>query len=133
MENSVKSYSLHESASLQINKNTLEWNDKKSRMETIHFGIPYETIEAISEKLNRSIKFVLALLQLPQTTYNKKKKEQAHLTLRDGELIVFLAELVEYGKEVFNNEDDKFLSWLPKPNISLGVQLPILFSALFQG
>lgn len=31
-----------------------------------------------------------------------------------------LAELLDYGLSVFNNEDDKFYRWLKKPNISLG-------------
>ena len=120
-------YALPQSASLQVNERVLEWNDKKGRLEAIHFGIPYDAIDSISEKLNRSIKFVLSLLGMPQTTYNKKKKEQAHLNLRDGELIVLLAELIEYGKEVFNNEDEKFLRWLQKPNISLGGSAPETF------
>jgi uncharacterized protein (DUF2384 family) len=39
-------------------------------------------------------------------------------------LIVLISELVDYGKEVFNNEEEKFQRWLKKANLSLGGNSP---------
>lgn len=50
---------------------------------------------------------------------------------RNSELILVLAELLDFGKEVFNGEEDKFQRWLKKPNISLrGATPESLFDSL---
>ena len=61
---------------------------------------------------------------LPQTTYNKKRREKSLLNGRDSEVILLLTELVDYGIEVFNQEEDKFQRWMKKPNYSLGNNTP---------
>ena len=60
-----------------------------------------------------------------QTTYNKKKASQSLLDSRDAELVLRISELVDYGRDVFNEEGDKFQKWLNKSNISLGGESPI--------
>lgn len=120
----IRPYEIPQSNTLMVNEETLEWYGIQSRLETIHEGIPYDAIETIAQELNRPVKFMLSILKIPQTTYNKKKKEQANLDLRDGELILLIAELIAYGKEVFDQEDEKFQRWMQKPNISLGGQIP---------
>jgi putative toxin-antitoxin system antitoxin component (TIGR02293 family) len=57
---------------------------------------------------------------MPQTTYNKKKRENGLLDRRDSELVLVLAEVLDYGLEVFNDEKEKFQRWLKKVNFSLG-------------
>jgi putative toxin-antitoxin system antitoxin component (TIGR02293 family) len=94
------------------------------RVEIIRQGIPYDSIETISEKLNRPIKSILSLVGIPQTTYNKKKSEHSLLDSRDSELIVMITELIDYGLEVFNQEQEKFQRWLKKTNLSLGGHSP---------
>lgn len=120
----VRPYEVPQLTTLAVNEEVLEWHGVQSRIKTIYEGIPYDVIETISQELNRPVKFVLSLLKIPQTTYNKKKKEEANLDLRDGELILLIAELIAYGKEVFNHEDEKFQRWMQKPNLSLGGQIP---------
>lgn len=120
----VRPYGTPKFNSLSVNEETLEWYGIQSRLKTIYEGISYDAIETIAQELNRPVKFVLSILRIPQTTYNKKKKEQAHLDLRDGELILLIAELIAYGKEVFNHEDEKFQRWMEKPNIALGGRIP---------
>ena len=44
--------------------------------------------------------------------------------IRDSEVILLLTELVDYGIEVFNLEEDKFQRWMKKPNYSLGNNTP---------
>ena len=42
----------------------------------------------------------------------------------DSELELLIAELVNYGIEVFNKEEDKFQRWMKKPTNSLGNNTP---------
>ena len=100
------------------------WSNRMERVEVIRQGVPYRTIEGISERLNRPVKSVLSIIGIPQTTYNKKKSEQSLLDSRESELIVLLTELIDYGISVFNNEEEKFQRWLKKPNLSLGGHSP---------
>ena len=66
----------------------------------------------------------MSIIGLPQTTYNKKKSEHSVLDSRDSELILLISELIDYGIEVFNNENEKFQRWLKKPNLSLDGNAP---------
>ncbi len=100
------------------------WSTRMERVNLIRQGVPYHTIETISDRLDRPIKTVLSILRIPQTTYNKKKSEHSLLDTHESELIVLLTELIDYGITVFNNEEEKFQRWLKKPNLSLGGQSP---------
>lgn len=94
------------------------------RVGIIRKGIPYDSIEVISKRLNRPVKSILSIVGLPQTTYNKKKSEHLLLDSRDSELILLITELIDYGLEVFNHEEEKFQRWLKKSNLSLGGNSP---------
>ncbi len=100
------------------------WGSKLERVDVIRAGIPYETIETVSKRLNNPVKTVLAIIGIPQTTYNKKKSENLLLDSRDSELLILINELIDYGLEVFNNEEEKFQRWLKKPNLSIGGNSP---------
>lgn len=106
---------------------TYGWTNKIERVGIIRQGIPYNSIETISKRLNRPVKSVLSIVGLPQTTYNKKKSEHSLLDSRDSELILLITELIDYGIEVFNHEEEKFQRWLKKPNLSLGGNTPESF------
>jgi putative toxin-antitoxin system antitoxin component (TIGR02293 family) len=109
---------------IHSNDKAYTWSNNMERVELIRKGIPYESIEVISERLNRPIKSILSILEMPQTSYNKKKSEHSLLDTRDSELIVIITELIDYGLEVFNHEEEKFQRWLKKPNLSLGGNSP---------
>ena len=64
------------------------------------------------------------MLNIPQTTYNKKKKEHLLMSSRDSEIILLISELIDYGLDVFNHENEKFFKWLKKTNTSLGGYTP---------
>lgn len=100
------------------------WTSKLQRVSILRAGIPYASIDAISKRMNVPIKEVLHTFGIPQTTYNKKRREKALLNGRDSEIILLLTELVDFGIEVFNNEEEKFQRWLKKPNIALGGNSP---------
>jgi putative toxin-antitoxin system antitoxin component (TIGR02293 family) len=100
------------------------WTTQMERVEIIREGVPYGSLETISQRLNRPVKSVLSIMGVPQTTYNKKKNEQSLLDRRDSELVLLITELIDYGIDVFNNEPEKFQRWLKKPNLSLGGHSP---------
>lgn len=100
------------------------WTNNMERIRVIREGIPYESLDFISNQLNVSIKAALTILGMPQTTYNKKKSEHSMFDQRNSELILLIIELIQYGQEVFNQENEKFQRWLKKPNSSLGGQTP---------
>jgi putative toxin-antitoxin system antitoxin component (TIGR02293 family) len=112
---------------LTVNESTLTWGNTMERVNIIRHGIPVSSIETISNKINRPVKKVLSLMGMPQTTYNKRKNEEALLDTRNSELILLISELVDYGIMVFNQEPEKFQNWLKKSNISLGGQTPESF------
>ena len=94
------------------------------RVGLIRAGIPYSSIDVISKRINVSVKEVLEIFGLPQTTYNKKRREKSLLNRRDSEIILLLTELVDFGIEVFNNDEEKFQRWMKKQNVSLGGNSP---------
>ena len=117
--------------SLEVPGKTYVWSSKMDRVSIIREGLPYESIETISKRANLPIKQVLHLMDLSQTTYNKKKRDKDLLSGRDSEIVLVLTELLDFGLDVFNFEKDKFQRWLKKPNISLGGATPeSLFDSL---
>lgn len=100
------------------------WETKRERVEIFRKGLPYETLEVIGRKANLPVKQVLHYFGVAQTTYNKKKRENDLLNVRDSEVVLVLSEVLDFGLEVFNNEMEKFHRWLKKPNLSLGGVAP---------
>ena len=98
--------------------------NRRERVAIIRKGLPYETIEVIGQKANLPVKQVLHYFGVAQTTYNKKKRENDVLSVRDSEVVLVLSEVLDFGLEVFNNEKEKFHRWLKKPNLSLGGVAP---------
>src|SRR5690606_21379920 len=70
-------------SSLNLEGKEYSWSNKMERVEVIRAGIPYGSIEAISRRLNNPVKSVLAMVGIPQTTYNKKKAEHSLLDSRN--------------------------------------------------
>ena len=100
------------------------WTSKLDRVAIIRKGVPYAAIDAISKRINAPVQDVLLIFGLPQTTYNKKRREKSLLNGRDSEVVLLLTELLDFGIEVFNNEEEKFQRWMKKINFSLGDNTP---------
>lgn len=116
---------------IKVPNNEYVWSNKMERVGIIRKGIPYESIEVISNRTDLPVKYFLTMLGVPQTTYNKKKRDHNLLSRRDSEIVLILTELLDFGLEVFNDEREKFQRWLKKPNISLGGLKPeSLFDSL---
>ena len=103
------------------------------KLSQIRHGVPYETVESLSYRAEFPVKRMLEYLGMPQTTYNKKKREGQLLSTRDTEMLLALYELLEYGLQVFNNEHKAFDSWLRKPNPSLAGHTPESLFDTFTG
>ena len=59
------------------------------------------------------------------------KRQEAVLNSKESELVVAISELLSFGQEVFNNEEEKFNRWLEMPNQSLnGITPQSLFDTL---
>lgn len=110
--------------SISVTGREYVWGTRMDRVAIIRTGLPYESIEIIGKQADLPVKKILQLLEVPQTTYNKKKRDKGVLNRRDSELILMLTELLEFGLGVFNNEGEKFKRWLKKPNASLGDATP---------
>ncbi len=113
--------------SIKLAEQEYTWETKLERIAIIRKGLPYTSIEVISKSADLPVKNILHLLGVPQTTYNKRKREKYLLSGQNSERVLVLTELIEYGKQVFNGEIEKFHRWLKKPNISLGGAKPDSF------
>lgn len=117
--------------SIDLTEGKYAWATKMERVAIIRKRLPYESIEVISKRANLPVKQLLDSFGVPQTTYNKKKRDKDLLTRRDSEVVLVLTELLDHGVQVFNNEKEKFQRWLKKPNVSLGGATPeSLFDSL---
>lgn len=93
-------------------------------LSIIRGGLPFEALDILGKQSDMPIRQVLELFDIPQTTYNKKKREQGLLGSRDSELVLAIASLLDFGYEVFNQDALKFHRWLKKPNLSLAGRTP---------
>lgn len=94
------------------------WSSEQ-RLSVIRGGLPYSFVELLAVQANIPVREVLEWLQLPQTTYNKRKRDNEPMSRRDTELLLEIADTLFFGLDAFNNEADKFSRWLKKPNLSL--------------
>lgn len=118
---------------LKVGKKTYQWKNQNERIHVAREGLPYQSIEAISLQMRSSVKNVLQLMGIPQTTYNKKKSDLATLDKRESEWIIGVTELIQYGLGVFNQEEEKFIRWMNKPNLSLAGRTPESLLDTFAG
>ena len=109
---------------LELHGSKYHWSNNTERLQVIRQGIQVESIEEVGKQMNLPIKAVLDLFGMPQTTYNLKKKQKALLDSHNTELVLMIVELLEFGKRVFNAEEEKFQRWLKKSNSSLGGIIP---------
>lgn len=119
-----KPYVLKEDKTLRVGEASMVWNTSWDRLNIIRSGIPFASVETISSQLNTPIKDLLGYLGIAQTTYNKKKREEALFDERESEAILLIQELIDYGVEVFDGDKEKFQRWLKKPNIAMGGIIP---------
>ncbi len=126
MRNEVKPFDTQRSIqkAASATHQTVGIGDMMVLVTMIRSGVPYTDIEVISKRLNNPVQQILNLVGISQATYYKKKKDQQLLDRRSSELVLLIKELIDYGVEVFNGEEEKFQRWLKKPNASIGGSAP---------
>lgn len=112
---------------LKLKNKRAEWSSSAERVARLREGLPFDAIEVLAAKAGISVKQMLYILQMPQTTYNKRKRENASISSRDSELLLVFSEILDYGMQVFDGKEVQFQHWLQKPNISLGGVSPLSF------
>ncbi len=116
---------------VEVDKKNYSWSTNGEKIAVIREGLPYAAIETLSKQTKIPVNHYLSSLEMVQTTYNKKKKNNEILSKQDSEAVIELIELYEFGLAVFNGESEKFQRWLRKANISLGGTAPdSLFDSL---
>ncbi len=101
------------------------------KVDEIRAGVLYTKLDEIAELAGVPIHRVLSLFDIPQTTYNKRKREAQLMGTRDTELTIYMEQTLRFGLEVFNDEIGKYQHWLDKPIISLGGVTPLsLFDSI---
>lgn len=101
------------------------WSNALERVELVRRGIPSTSVEYISRRLNQPLSEVLKLVQLTPDFYKTSKTKKSNLSHHKSELVLLISELIDYGIEVFNNEESKFQNWLTIRNYTLGGATPI--------
>lgn len=96
------------------------WDNAFEKVEVLRKGVHVVYIERVAKGLGLPVSRMLKIIDMPQTTFNKKKRNNELLDTGDTEIIVLTSEVISFGENVFNNEQDKFHRWLQKKNTSLG-------------
>lgn len=116
-----------ENFQIALGDKPIQWRTKMERVAVVRAGIPFESVEIVGKTVGLPVNQMLNIIDIPQTTYNNKKKKNALLDSKNSELLLILTELIDFGNEVFNQETEKFQRWLKKPNLSLGGNSPESF------
>jgi putative toxin-antitoxin system antitoxin component (TIGR02293 family) len=86
-------------------------------------GISKRQLEAIKSETDFDYHTLSSLLSVSRTTLLKKKGDEK-FDQPTSERILLLAELISYGREVFESKE-LFNAWLKKPGLALGGKAPV--------
>jgi putative toxin-antitoxin system antitoxin component (TIGR02293 family) len=89
----------------------------------IRNGISKKELEAIKSETEFDYRTLSTLLSVSRTTLIKKKGDE-RFDQSTSERIMHLAELISYGRQVFESREG-FNAWLKKPVITLGGKSPV--------
>jgi putative toxin-antitoxin system antitoxin component (TIGR02293 family) len=126
-------YATHTEVESQLAEEPVAAYASFDKLSIIRGGLPFDALDVLGRQSNMPIRQVLELFDIPQTTYNKKKREQGLLGSRDSELVLAIASLLDFGYDVFNQDAGKFHRWLKKPNLSLAGRTPDSLFDTFTG
>lgn len=94
-----------------------------SKISLIRNGITKKQLEAIKSEADLDYHTLSCLLALSRTTLIKKKGDDK-FDRPTSERILLLAELLSYGREVFESRD-RFNIWIKTPSNALGGKTPL--------
>lgn len=91
--------------------------------DEVRQGFPYETLEAVGERLRISRDELSEALQVPLRTLTRRKKDR-RLKPDESDRLARLARIAAHAIDVLEDED-KAASWLRTPNRALGGSTPL--------
>lgn len=91
--------------------------------ERIKRGLPYSSLESVSERLQLSVPEAASVLQMPSRTL-ARRKQAGWLAADESDRLYRLAHVVALAANVLGS-DEKAAAWLRRPNRALGNERPI--------
>lgn len=103
------------------------WNDDQNPFDLVRAvrkGISYTFFENLTRKIPFLAKEWAGFLNISTKTLERHKEEKKDFKPVQGEKIVAISQLLNYGFEVFEDWDN-FFYWLRERNIALGNERPV--------
>lgn len=100
------------------------FSDKMLIIRVIQKGIPYSIFDKICERSPFSIEYWSEALHLSSKSLHRYSQARKIFNPIHTEKIIELAEVTEFGKKIFEN-NEKFKLWLETPNFALGNLKPM--------
>ena len=91
--------------------------------EQVRKGLPYESLEAVMERLDLSRETVAEALQLPPRTVARRRR-RLRLQLGESDRLFRLARIAAQATDVLGSTE-KAARWLQRPNRALGGREPL--------
>jgi putative toxin-antitoxin system antitoxin component (TIGR02293 family) len=91
--------------------------------DRVREGFPYETLEAVIEKLHLTREELSSALHLPLRTLTRRKKDR-RLKPDESDRLARLARIVAFGIQVLGDEESA-VTWLRTRNRALGGKTPL--------
>lgn len=100
-----------------------ELDSARALLRGVEAGLPYASLEAVTERFGLSRSEVAAALRLPPRTLARRKRERK-LRPDESDRLVRLARVAADAARVLG-DDAKAGSWLRRPNTALGGESPL--------
>ena len=95
-----------------------------SLMDITEKGFPISIAQRIQKRLNLSNKQFSQMLNLSESTFQRRVKNKSLLSVGESEKVVDFSKIIAKGVDVFEDESD-FKTWLESPVLALGNKKPI--------
>lgn len=95
-----------------------------SFMEITEKGFPIAIAQRVQKRLNLSNKQFSEMLNLSESTFQRRIKNKSLLSVGESEKVVDFSKIIAKGVDVFEDEND-FKTWLESPVLALGNKKPI--------
>ena len=95
-----------------------------SIIEITEKGFPISVAQRVQKRLNLSNKQFSEMLNLSESTFQRRIKNQSLLSAGESEKVVDFSKIIAKGVDVFEDELD-FKTWLESPVLALGNKKPL--------
>ena len=95
-----------------------------SIIEITEKGFPISVAQRVQKRLNLSNKQFSEMLNLSESTFQRRIKNQSLLSAGGSEKVVDFSKIIAKGVDVFEDELD-FKTWLESPVLALGNKKPL--------